>query len=82
MAYRILVPQPGIEPMPPEVEAWSLNHWTAREVPPLGCFEKSCEIIGVVYKNEAGMDPIANNPNSNQGDINISMIQNVRSQYI
>ena len=28
-----LVPQPGIEPMPPAAEAWSLNHWTAREVP-------------------------------------------------
>ena len=33
MASGILVPQPGIEPMPPEVEAQSLNHWTAREVP-------------------------------------------------
>ena len=30
---RILVPQPGIEPMPPTVEARSLNHWAAREVP-------------------------------------------------
>ena len=28
----ILVPQPGIEPVPPAVEAWSLNHWTTREV--------------------------------------------------
>ena len=26
-------PQPGIEPMPPAVEAWSLNHWITREVP-------------------------------------------------
>ena len=24
---------PGMEPMPPAVEARSLNHWTAREVP-------------------------------------------------
>ena len=24
---------PGIEPMLPAVEAWSLNHWTARKVP-------------------------------------------------
>ena len=32
MACRILVPQPGIEPMPPGVEVQSLNHWTAREV--------------------------------------------------
>ena len=34
-ACGILVPQPGIKPMPPAVEAWSLNHWTAREVPVL-----------------------------------------------
>ena len=33
MAYGILVPQPGIEPVPPALEAWILNHWTAREVP-------------------------------------------------
>jgi len=25
------VPQPGMETMPPAVEAWSPNHWTARE---------------------------------------------------
>ena len=30
--HGILVPQPGMEPMPPAVEAWSLNHWTFREV--------------------------------------------------
>ena len=24
----ILVPQPGIEPLPPALEAWHLNHWT------------------------------------------------------
>ena len=29
----ILVPQPGIEPIPLAVEAQSPNHWTAREVP-------------------------------------------------
>ena len=27
--FRISVPPPGIEPMPPAVEARSLNHWTA-----------------------------------------------------
>ena len=31
-ACGILVPGPGIEPLPPAVEAWSLNHWTTREV--------------------------------------------------
>ena len=33
VACAILVPRPGIEPTPPEVEAQSLNHWTIREVP-------------------------------------------------
>ena len=33
MAYGILVPQSGIKPVPPALEAQSLNHWTAREVP-------------------------------------------------
>ena len=33
MACGILVPRPGIEPAPPALEVWSLNHWTAREVP-------------------------------------------------
>ena len=28
-----LNPQPGIEPVPFALEAQSLNHWTAREVP-------------------------------------------------
>ena len=32
-ACGILVPRPGIEPMRPALEAWSLNHWPAREVP-------------------------------------------------
>ena len=32
-AYNIIVPQPEIEPMPSEVDTWSLNHWTTREVP-------------------------------------------------
>ena len=31
-ACGILVPHLGIEPMPPAVEAWSLNHWANREV--------------------------------------------------
>ena len=33
MVRGILVPQPGTEPPPPALEAWSLNHWTTREVP-------------------------------------------------
>ena len=33
MACRILVPEPGIEPMPPAMEVWSPNHRTTREFP-------------------------------------------------
>ena len=29
---RILVPRPGIKPLPLAVEAQSLNHWISREV--------------------------------------------------
>ena len=29
----ILVPWPGIKPIPPVVEAWNLNYWTTRGVP-------------------------------------------------
>ena len=31
MACGILVPWPGINPVPPAVESWSPNHWTTRE---------------------------------------------------
>ena len=30
-----LLPQPGIRSVPTAVEAWNLNHWTAKEVPRL-----------------------------------------------
>ena len=33
MAWGILVPGLEIKPIPPASEVWSLNHWTAREVP-------------------------------------------------
>ena len=32
-----LVHWPGIEPTPPALGAWSLNHWTTREVPDTLC---------------------------------------------
>ena len=32
-ACRLLLPWPGIKPMPSAMETWSLNYWTAREVP-------------------------------------------------
>ena len=36
----ILVPQPGIEPVLPALEVWSLNHWTAREVSKFNLFSQ------------------------------------------
>ena len=33
VAYGILIPQPGIKPVPPAWGACSLHHRTAREVP-------------------------------------------------
>ena len=33
MTCRMSVPQLGIKPMSPAVDAHSLNHWAAREVP-------------------------------------------------
>ena len=37
MACGILVPQPGIEPVSPALEAWHCNHWTTKEVPYFSC---------------------------------------------
>ena len=31
--HGILVPQPGIELVPPAMEVWSLHHWTTKESP-------------------------------------------------
>ena len=56
MACGILVPQPGIEPTPLAVEAWSLNHWTAREVPFLNWggfladFRRFLYILSILYQ--------------------------------
>ena len=33
IAWHLKVPQTGVKPVPLEVEAESLNHWAAREVP-------------------------------------------------
>ena len=44
VASRILVSQIGIDPIPPALEAWSLNNWTTREVPRMTNFLMSIEI--------------------------------------
>ena len=46
-ACGILVPQPGIEPVPPAVEAQSLNYGTTRQVPHLFQF---CSFLAELKK--------------------------------
>ena len=47
-AGSIFVPQPGIVPAPPALVAWSLNHWTAKEVPIYSSFLKILFICGCI----------------------------------
>ena len=44
----ILVPQPGIEPVPHAVEAQSPNFWTAREFPFHALYKKN--LLSLKYK--------------------------------
>ena len=46
-ACRILALQPGIEPVPPAVEAQSLNRWTTREVPQTGILKQNPHIHAI-----------------------------------
>ena len=43
VACGILIPHPGIGPVPPTAEAWSLNHWTTREVPIYSHLNQTCD---------------------------------------
>ena len=45
VARGILVPRPGIKHAPPAVEAWSLNLWSAREVPWVPFLRSTCTQI-------------------------------------
>ena len=54
-ACGILVPQPGIKSAPrPALEALSLNHQTAREVPNVTRFESESESHSVVSQCWSG----------------------------
>ena len=48
MACRIFVSQPGIEPVPPAVEAWSPNHWATREFALPPSYKNSYSYIGSI----------------------------------
>ena len=45
----ILVAQPGMEPMPSALEAWTLNHWTSREVPKVFLIKVICQKTKNMY---------------------------------
>ena len=49
VACGILVPWPGIDSVPPALEAWRPNHWTTREVPLLSCFVCPGNLISPLY---------------------------------
>ena len=51
-ACRILVLQPGIEPVPPTVEVWNINHWTTREVPKMFFKMSFAHANWVLHKNQ------------------------------
>ena len=48
-ACGILASRPGIKPVPPALEAWSLNHWTAREVQEILLFIVHTFLFDYVY---------------------------------
>ena len=44
-ACRIFIPQPGTKSVSPTVEAWSLNHCAAGEVPNQHAFDGFCLML-------------------------------------
>ena len=46
MACGTLVPQLGMDCVPPAVESWSPKHWTAREFPKLGFKDTNADFSG------------------------------------
>ena len=54
MTRGIWVPWPGIEPMSPEMEAWSPKHWTTKEFPQLSsgptCVSAPKKVMKIQYK--------------------------------
>ena len=50
--WGILLPWPGIEPAPPSVEAWSLDHWSTRGSPLCDLFLNSSAQLRVWHTEE------------------------------
>ena len=65
----ILVPQPGIKPTPPALEAWSLIHWTTRKAPVPHCWSMNAiqtrlsRVLGALHMQLWGRPPFEQNGN-------------------
>ena len=56
-ACGILVPWPGIKPVPPAVEAQSPNQWTASEVPWVSALEDPCQLSTHIHGHPLELSP-------------------------
>ena len=77
-----LVPWPGIEPGPPALGTWSLNHWATREIPKLAILyghSSWCHQSNYNSSIEAHLlgfpdDSVVKNPLSNAGSVDSVLI--------
>lgn len=51
-ACGLLAPGPGIESVPPTLEARGINHWTAREVPVVTSFKSQENLHKIPLRNK------------------------------
>ena len=71
LACEILVPQPGIEPMPSVVKGQSPNHWTTRELSKMQVFREG--IISIHGRHftmrlkQCGLSELAGGEGDNRG---------------
>ena len=84
----ILIPQPGIDPGSPALGAWSLNHWTAREVsghsifylatPTQGKFDSS----GLVETEALSTSPAVEEDGQDMRNIKNNQTRNKKGQQV
>ena len=63
MAFGTLLPPPGIKPVPPALEAWSLNHWRAKKVPTSNFQNNNGKLFKIFKSNVTDLlllDPVEN----------------------
>ena len=70
MACGILAPWTGIKPVPLALEAWSLNHWIAMEVPQISFWI----VVLRVVKPLGTVCPQGTKTNKHQNDLAVALI--------